>query len=53
MSFWSYEKDTDETLFDNLGDYVPQSISNECKRELRKRGYSEDKIKEEEWKRMK
>ena len=53
MGYWGCEKDSDETLFNNLGDHVPQSIANECKMELRRRGYSEDKIREEEWKRTK
>ena len=53
MGYWNCEKDSDKTLFNNLGDHVPQSIANECKMELQRRGYSEDKIREEEWKRMK
>ena len=50
---WDFEKYSDKTCFDHLGDYIPESIANEAKRELRRRGYSEEKIREEEWKRTK
>lgn len=36
---WDFEKDSDKTCFDHLGDYIPESIANEAKRELRRRGY--------------
>ncbi|MEQ2717788.1 hypothetical protein [Fusicatenibacter saccharivorans] len=50
---WDFEKDSDKTCFDLRGDYIPESIANEAKKELRRRGYSEEKIHEEEWKRTK
>ena len=53
FNMWDFEKDSDKTCFDHLGDYIPESIANEAKRELRRRGYSEEKIREEEWKRTK
>lgn len=45
---WDFEKDSDKTCFDHRGDYIPESIANEAKKELRRRGYSEEKIHEEE-----
>ena len=53
MGFWGFEKDTDKTCFDHLGDRVPHCIKEEAKQELRERGYSEKRIQEEEWKRTK
>ena len=50
---WFDKKDDERRLLNHLGDKVPQSISEEAKRELAKRGWSEDRIREEEWKRMK
>lgn len=51
MGFWEFEKESDKTCFDHLGDYVPHSIQEEAKRELKNRGYSDERIHEEEWKR--
>lgn len=51
-NYWDFSKDTDATCFDHLGDYVPQSIQESAKNELRSRGYSEERIHQEEWKRM-
>ena len=48
MGYWASEKDSDKTLFDNIGDGVPQSISDDCKIELSRRGYSDDVISEAE-----
>lgn len=28
---WDFEKDSDKTCFDHLGDYIPESIANEAK----------------------
>ena len=53
MGFWGFEKETDKTCFDHLGDRVPYSIKQEARAELKHRGYSEEKIREEEWKRTK
>ena len=52
MGFWEFEKESDATCFDHLGKYTPDSIKEEAKQELRNRGYSEEKIREEEWKRL-
>ena len=49
MGYWANEKDSDRTLFGNIGDGIPQSISDDCKRELSRRGYSDDTIREAEW----
>lgn len=53
MGFWEFEKESDKTCFEHLGDGVPDSIKNEAKVELMHRGYSSEKIREEEWKRTK
>lgn len=29
MGYWNCEKDSDKTLFNNLGDHVPQSIASQ------------------------
>lgn len=51
MGYWDFSKNSDKECFDHLGDYVPQSIQEDAKRELRDRGYSEETIQREEWKR--
>ena len=51
MGFWEFEKDTTQTCLEHLGDYIPESIQREAKQELRNRGFSEERIREEEWKR--
>lgn len=29
---WDFEKDSDKTCFDHRGDYIPESIANEAKK---------------------
>lgn len=53
MGYWDFKNDTDKTCFEHLGDYIPQSIQEEAKEELRRRGYSEETIRREEYKRTK
>lgn len=52
MGFWEFDKEDTKVCLDHLGDKVPDSIREEAKQELRRRGWSEDDIREEEWKRM-
>lgn len=52
MVSWFDEKDDVHTLLDHLGDKVPQSIAEQAKKELANRGWSEERIRNEEWKRM-
>lgn len=53
MSYWGFENDNTQTCLDHLGDKVPESIKTEAKQELRRRGYSEEQIQQEDWKRSK
>lgn len=52
MSIWRFEYDPDKVCFDHLGKHVPDSIKEEAKTELKRRGYNDKTIQEEEWKRM-
>lgn len=50
---WFDKKDDVRTILEHLGDKIPQSISDDAKRELEKRGWSEEQIRDAEWKRIK
>jgi hypothetical protein len=47
---WFDERDDIKTILFHLGSRTPDSIREDAVRELRKRGWSEERIAEEEWK---
>jgi hypothetical protein len=48
---WFDERDDIETILNHLGSRVPDSIREDAERELRRRGWPEERIAEEKWKR--
>lgn len=48
---WFDEKDSIETILNHLGSRTPHSIKEDAKRELKERGWSEEQIRAEVWKR--
>lgn len=51
MGYWEFENDTDQECFNHLGRSVPNSIRQEAREELQRRGYSEDRIEDEDYSR--
>lgn len=51
MGYWGFENDTDQECFNHLGRNVPDSIRQEAREELQRRGYSEDRIEDEDYSR--
>ena len=50
MGFWFDKKDSDKDVFENsVGKYTPDSIKQEARQELRKRGYSDRQINNYAW----
>lgn len=49
---WFDQKDSTKTILNHLGDKVPQSIADDAKKELEKRGWTKEQIRKAEWDRM-
>jgi hypothetical protein len=50
---WFDDKDDVKTILNHLGDKVPQSIADAAKRELEKRGFSSEQVRQLEIEREK